>query len=494
MKKIISLLLAVVLVLSLAACTPGTNDGTTGNNAASGNTTAATDGDTNAQMLVGYGKVDVTPQESVPLRGYGLTERRMSTGLKSYIYVIGIAVTDTEGNTAILISTDNCNTPEEVYKAASKGIEKELGIPAQNVIISAIHQHSCPDLNNDKVASAVRYKENVFIPALIEVAKQAMENRAPATMQVTTVETENMNFVRRYKATDGTYNGTEDYSKTYVDQETEVDNDLQLIKFIREGQTTQNGKKAKNIILANFQGHPLMGTSSSDTNVHSDVPGVFRDTLEAKLDCQSIYFTGASGNAEFISRFASENRTNKDYKEHGKLLAEYAIKAEDTYKDVELSTVKATMVTYTGDCDHSRDSEAVKAQEAYDYWVNAAKPDKKYLLSKYGYVSWLEPSAIVRKAKAGATRSFDIFTISFGDVAFIAAPYEMFDHTGMEIKSGSPFEMTFVATSANGGNGYMPAEYAYAHGGYEVFSTNMAPGSAEELRDEYLKMLNQLHG
>ncbi len=485
MKRFISIMLAAVLLLSLCACQPNGADSTTGS---VNNTTGATEG--NKQMLVGYGKVDVTPTESVPLRGYGFTERRMSTGLKSYIYVIAIAVTDTDGNTAILISTDNCSTPNDVYKAASKGIEEQLGIPAQNVIISAIHQHSGPDLANNNVPSAVRYKENVFIPALIEVAKKALENRAPATMQVATVETNNLNFVRRYKTTEGTYNGTEEYGNTYVDQETEVDNDLQLIKFVREGQTTQNGKKAKNIIMANFQGHPLMGTSGQDTDIHADVPGVFRDHLEAELDCQSIYFSGASGNAEFVSRFASENITGKDYKKHGEALAKEAVKAEGTYKDVELSTVKATKITFTGTCDHTRDGELAKARDVYNHWSKYA--DKNYVKSK-GYASWLEANAIITKSNLGENVKFDIFAISFGDVAFIGAPYEMFDTTGMEIKSDSPFEMTFVTTSANGGNGYIPSKLGYEHGCYETFSSKFIPGTGELLRDEYLKMLNQLH-
>ena len=487
MKKLLALCLCVMLLIGLVACAP-TGDST---DAGENTTAAANNAD---QVQVGYGKVMVTPDESVPLRGYGYTEKRMSTGKWSELYLIAIAVTDTEGNTCIVISTDNCSTPREVYTSASTKISKECGIPAENIIVTAIHQHSCPDLHQDKVASAQKYREGVFIPGLVEVAKQAMDNRAPATVQIQSIETENMNFVRRYLTKDGDYHGTDTYVTEegyYIEQETPVDNVMQVIKFVRKGQTTADGKEAKDIILVNFQGHPLMGTNGADTNVHADVPGVLREHLEKELDCNAIYITGASGNVEFKTRLKELNKS-KDYKDHAKMLANLIIKADDKYTDVELGAVKAAKTTYVGTCDHSRDGELIKAKEAMEHWEKYG--DKQALKEKFGYSQWLEPNAIINKSRLGETISFDIFTLSIGDIAFVGAPYEMFDTNGMEIKEGSPFDMTIVCTSANGGNGYIPTALGYSHGCYETNSTQFVSGTGDELRDEYLKLLNGLHG
>ena len=488
MKKLLSLILALTLVLGLCACTPNDVDSTGGSNA--GDTTG---GSSSGTLLVGYGRADVTPTESVPLMGYGNTERRMSTGFKSYLYEIALAVTDSEGETAIVIAADACWFDDALSKQIRKEIESQLGVPADNIIISACHQHSAPDMFNGAAPSGVDYKDNIFIPGAIEAARAALENRAPATVQGTSVETVNMNFVRNYLMSDGSYAGPSfgDFSLGIVDHESEVDNELQLIKFVREGQTTQNGKEAKDIILANFQGHPHTGARGGlETAAHSDMIGVYRDVVEDGLDCHAIYFSGAGGNVNMESRIAAEN-INPDYQAQGKALAKYVINAEGTYKDLNFDDVKATKMTFKATIDHSQDHRVPEAKEAYNEWLNTGKTD---LIEKYGFNSHYHAKYVVQKSQKGESDTFEIFALSFGDVAFIGAPYEMYDTNGMEIKERSPFEMTIVSTIANGGEGYIPSQLGYDHGGYSVDTSYLIPGTGEQLRDAYLSMLNELHG
>jgi hypothetical protein len=81
----------------------------------------------------------------------------------------------------------------------------------------------------------------------------------------------------------------------------------------------------------------------------------------------------------------------------------------------------------------------------------------------------------------------DFFTTSIdgvfaiGDVGFANAPHELFSDTGIAIRQGSPFDMTFVLGYSNQSNGYVPIERAYDYGAYEVACTDYARGSAEEL-------------
>ena len=89
--------------------------------------------------------------------------------------------------------------------------------------------------------------------------------------------------------------------------------------------------------------------------------------------------------------------------------------------------------------------------------------------------------------------SFVIGAVSFGDVGFAWAPYEMFDTNGSFIKENSPFPVTFVAECANGGNGYFPSSLAWDNAGYEVDTCKYVKGTAEELADNYVAMLDQLY-
>ena len=53
-------------------------------------------------LRAGYGKVCITPEESMPLAGYGNVMFRMSQNVLSDIYSICIALSDADDNTVLL--------------------------------------------------------------------------------------------------------------------------------------------------------------------------------------------------------------------------------------------------------------------------------------------------------------------------------------------------------------------------------------------------------
>jgi len=83
--------------------------------------------------------------------------------------------------------------------------------------------------------------------------------------------------------------------------------------------------------------------------------------------------------------------------------------------------------------------------------------------------------------------------LKVGDVVFAVIPGEAFDANGMQVKQGSPFAMTVVATCANSGQGYIPSKLGWEHGGYSCDTTRFCPGSGEVLAEHYIDMLKQLH-
>ncbi len=487
MKKILALVvLAAVMLLGLAACSSGD----------AADTTAAAGSDSSDKILVGYGKADITPTDSVPLQGFGATENRMSRGYISKMYAIALAVTDADGNTAVLIAADACWFNAKTTTAIANKVNEECGVNPNMVITSAIHQHSAPDMYNSKAPSGITYRDEVFIPGAVEAAKAAMENRAPATMQSTIVETEGMNFTRHYKMEDGTYAGDNfgNFNQNFVGHANEGDNDLQLVKFVRQGQKTMDGKDAQDIILTNYQGHPHMGSmGDAYYNAHSDLVGVYRDTLEEKLGCQVIYFSGAGGDMSMVSRIEEENLTGNDYKRHGKKLANLAIDAEGTYTDIELTAVKGSKASIYAEYNRVTDTELVR--KATEAWKEFEQTGSQELSKKYGFQSVYEANAIMSAGnRQPGGKEFDLFTVSFGDLAFVAAPCEMFNQTGVAIKTASPFKMTMIATIANGGEGYFPTAEAWDYGCYEQYSSSYVRGTAENMAETYIDMLEDLHG
>ncbi len=495
MKKLFSLILAFAMLLGLCACAGSAGADNTGNGGDASTTTAAPQ---EATFMVGFGKADITPpNQGIKMGGYGNQATRRSTGLLSYIYAITVAVTDEKGNTALMMSVDNCSLGLSVCTDIRNWAESEYGIPVANVLISSIHQHSTPDTSDGN------YKPFLMKQLKASITK-ALEDRAPAEMYGTTTTTEAMNFVRRAWYKDGGFvtSHSGDRSSGFDHYESEADPEMRLIKFTREGK--------EDIIMVNFQCHPHMGTSSSSTDIHSDWPGVMRDMVTEKLGAHCIYFSGAGGNMNSTSYEPTHMITTpKDnFKQHGQRAARYVINAEDTYTKLDTGLVLCKEVTNTYEADHSLDYlydvaaivHGVRKEKGMDA-AHAKAKEYPELNSAY------QASAVVEKHSLGATKDCTISVITFGDVAFSAHPYEMFDTNGKELREGTvgnanyaaedqlenPFAMTFITTQCNGGNGYMPSLLGFTNGGYERDTTKYARGTGELLVGDYLHLLNELY-
>lgn len=487
MKKIISLVLVLVMVLGLCACGASTG--------AEKNTAAPTEAA--ASFMAGFGKADITPTKyGIPMGGYGNEAVRLSTGLLSYIYAICVAVTDEEGNTALMMSADMCSLGLSVCTEVRNWASLEYGIPTENIIISSIHQHSTP------ISTAGDYAAEL-LNGMKDAIKQAMEDRAPAEMYINKVETVAMSFVRRYWLNDGgflsSHSCTGDKASGIAGYETESDKEMRLVKFVRGDETP--------IIMVNFQGHPHMGTNSSDTNIHSDWPGVMRDVVTEELGAHCIYFSGAGGNMNSSSSI-KEDMISKDFREHGQRAAEYVIGAEDSYTKAETGKIVCVEETQTYKADHSLDyllsvAQIVQSVRSTEGMAAAHTKVKEFPELNSAY----QASAICNKAALGETKDLTYTVITFGDMAMSGHPYEMFDNNGKELRDGTvgneyydevdqlenPYAMTFVATIANAAEGYIPSYYGFSNGGYERDTTRYAQGTGELIVGDVLHLLNELH-
>ena len=100
MKRFLAFLFAFAILLSLCAC---------GSSAANGD--AAVDTTAPAgEFKAGYAMVDITPGKmGIQMGGYGNQADRLSSGLRSYVYSIAVAMQDAEGNVAVVVSVDQCS-------------------------------------------------------------------------------------------------------------------------------------------------------------------------------------------------------------------------------------------------------------------------------------------------------------------------------------------------------------------------------------------------
>jgi len=423
MKKAVCLMLTFLLTVSLfSACARQPEE--------------TTQPEVKHVLQVGYGRMDISPTESVPLSGFSNGLDRMSTEVSDPLYATCIAFTDETGKTVLLYHLDLGNSYSLQILKARNEVSDATGIPFDQILVSATHNHTAPHLGTDH-PSMTRYLEMLY-EQMVKAAEAALADRKDAKMYINSVYPESLNFIRHYIMDDGTYTGWQSTADkgTVIGHVAPADSQLQLLKFVRDG--------GKDIILANWQSHPHRGSSSTGTKVTADIVGSMRDKLEAELGCQFAYFTGASGNINPRSLIPAENVT-KNYIEQGQALAQYAIDGKDGYTEAAFDGLTLLKKSHA-----------------------ATLKDSKY------------------------TSDITVYAFSLGEVAFVTAPYEMFCESGLAIKKDSPFKSTFVVTCSNASLGYLPVRYAFDYDAYEPSITNFAPGTAEEMVEVFGAMLKEL--
>ncbi len=484
MKRSLCMLLPSAMLMGLGACASPGELPQTGTTAAAPSS-AVTITPASYAMQVGFARADITPRESVALAGYGNSATRRSKNVLDYLEASCVAVGDGE-QTMVLVTLD-LTAPYYFLQDVRTGLAVLLKIPETNVMFCASHTHSSPDLA-DKSSYQTQYNQ-ALRSALLKLGKEAVADMKGVTgMYYASTETEGLNFVRRYVLENGTCAGANygDFRSSPIKcHESEADNLLQLVKFTRAG--------GKDVVLTNFQVHNHRTGSSKSYDISADLVGVYRDEMEKQLDCHCLYFNGAAGNLNPTSRIDSENRYD-DYRAQGKALARYGLQAAKSFAPLEPGKLQSVKKVYVGNVDHSADhliEYAREIQKRVKSGMSNAEAAAPYL--QYGIQSAFHASSIITKYDMAQTKEAPLYAMRMGNMAFVFAPYELFDQLGMQIREGSPFAHTFVCCYANVSLNYMPSQLGWDNGGYEPYSCRFEPGTGEKLVQEYLTLLNTLH-
>lgn len=469
MKKAITLFLALMMILSLCACT------------GSGNNTEGSQDGMGDGLNVGYARENITPDFSVGLGGYSDAETRRSQGFIDYIYATCIAMT--EGEETILVYTiDNCAMTHAFAEKIRDRVTAATNIASDKIFCVATHSHSCPSLTTGD-AEGTKYQE-LLLTATVTAAENALDDRAPATLLAGTTDLELMNFVRHYEMSDGTFAGSNFGSftnSTIVGHATDTDPQMVLVKFDR-------ADDKQDILMVNWQAHPDHGTENGRNNISADFPGALREKVMQETGMLVAYFTGASGNQNPDSRDSTEAH-NLTMKEYGEKLADYAIAALDGLQPVEGNGISTTRVMYDAEIDHSWDHLLNAANEVYELWKSAGKTAGDALGKTYDFTSSYQARAIISRAGMGATQQLELNAFRVHGVGFTTGTYEMFSDAGLYVKGNSPYDITFIMT---GNSGYIPSAEAYGYRSYEADTGYFAKGTAEKLAEKYVELLKSV--
>ena len=440
-------------------------------NIVSGGTTDA------PNLQVGYAKVNMTPDFSVGLSGYSNESTRRSTGVMSDVFVTCIAAVE-GGERVLLYTIDMCGLYEDDWNVLRSVISPATGVPKERILIAATHTHSGPAMTRD--ANGQKFTA-MFKEKVVEAAKTALADRAPASIETATGEIDGMCFIRRYLMKDGTHNGSESASSNIVGHAYETDKEMVLVKFNRGG-----GEK-KDVVMVNWQGHPDHSSQFGGTLISSDYIGCLRDELERLSGANVAYFTAADGDVGTLS-LINEEKHGLAWDEYGTKLGQYAYEILQTCQPLEGEGIAFTTGKFPAEINHTMDHMLEQAKEIVAL-RNTDSAAANALAKEYGLSGTLEALMIVSRAGKGATENRETSVLRIGGLGLISANYEMSSINGMDIKENSPFETTFIMT---GNHGYIPYTGAYDYGDYEANSSLFTRGTAEALAEEFIRLLNTL--
>lgn len=481
MKRCISVLLLIVLVVGLVGCTKESEQ-----QAQAGEPT---------EFSVGYCRVNITPEERVALGGYSNPAFRTLENILDDMYATAVAFSDGLGNTVIMINTDLLRSYQNYNPETAARIEEATGVPAEQVIITCNHSHSVPDLSYD-APETERYRNMVY-DRIVQAAIDAMADRKPAALYTGSIEAEGLNFVRHYWA-ENIYTGervmiTDNFGDAtntkYVGHAAEADPTLHMIRIVREG--------CKDILFVNWRAHPHWTGGSTVYDLSSDFVGPFRDALEEMSGADVVYFQGAAGNINEKSRINEENKST-DYHAHGYYLAEYAYECyQNNLTEADSGEIKFIHVDYMGTIREKPDyALVVKAKEVSAIFSQTGSSaqalngvDRSLIHSVY-HASALT-GHYTRTAEAG---KINMNAVSIGDaIGFVTYPGEAYDTIAANVEAQSPFDFTVFLGYAQEHIGYLPNELAWEYGSYEVDITRFAKGVDKDVEAQYLTMLEELY-
>jgi len=432
----------------------------------------------------GFSRVDITPPLGLPLSGY--FRRRPASGVLDPLEINAIAIGDGE-NTAVILAADFAIMTKDRCDIIRKKVAERCGIPTDNVMVTALHQHtslriSFADIIIDMMSEFDGFSDDNFIEMLYrkfcDAAQMAMDDMKPSTVSVGIRETaEPISFIRRYIMKDGslqTNPGTFDPSE--IDRMNGTpDNNVRLVKFVREG--------ANDIALVNFSTHPdVVGGDKYS----ADWPGFARRFVEKKLDGVSclliLGFQGDSNHLDFIGGRRSGY-------EHARFMGEQISDAvvsmwngTETMADGNVSCDMETVQLKTRDIDEAKILEA----QAYCREYDAGKIDIKRHLAEVA-----EAKQIACHAFSPKYRAVPISHIKIGNISIIGFGGEPFTEYGEKIRAFAPNRFVIGACLANGAAHYFPTKAAFEEGGFEARSAHFLPECEEKLLSAAKSLLDK---
>ncbi len=443
-------------------------------------------------LKAGFSRGNINPPMGIPIRGY--FKPRFAEAILDDLEVNALAL-QLGDVTTLLITVDHCGLEQTITDAFRKAASEASGVPADNILISATHTHTAPEIELESENELIREYTTFVQRRIADVAKFAVSDLKDAKMGFGSGKAPNVAFIRRYRMKDGSVATNPGVNNpNIVHPIGDIDDSVNVLRFDREGADT--------IVFVNFGNHPdVVGGSK----ISADWPGLLRKDVEKILDgTKCIFFNGAQGDVNHVNvhpKAGDFNNMFNDFDDvsRGYAHAEYVarvvlggvLQAFDKvhYIEVDKLISKQEVIDVPSNKPDPKDMpEAHRIHELHEAGRDNEIPYEGMMLTTVV----AEARRMVNLENAPDAFGMRLSAVVIGPVAIIGIPGEPFAGIGRGLKETAGYDMILPCCLTNGSQGYFPMQDSYNEGGYEARSSKFKAGVAEFIISEGQKLLTSL--
>lgn len=405
-------------------------------------------------LRVGAAKVDITPAK-LPPRSQGILDPLNARAI----------VLDNGKAKAALVSVDAGALSTQTWERLSARAQRDLGISRENFMLTATHTHSAPFVRKDN------YEDRIF-----EAVRQAAARLQPARMAFGTGTSwinVNRNIIdpkTRHWWEGPNYQGPSDKTVAVVRFETPAG--------------------APIAVYYNYAVHPVI-TGNLDM-VSADIPGAASNYLEDSMggDAVAVWSSGASGDQNPIF-------FNQTYELRAIRIKDYAARGQDISnamppggEGLDRSNPRVRMLLEQQKKVNSALGLMLAEEVLHVMRDGLQRPDSSVAIDGAMKTVTCPGRKRLNEGRAGSAGSYEdaapvpltLSMLRVGDVTIGGVNAEVFNSIAQRFKRESPQKDTMMVTLTDGmaPSGYIPDDAAYGQYTFEVLSSSLKPGCAED--------------
>jgi neutral ceramidase len=407
-----------------------------------------------SSLRAGAAKVDVTPAERDLPKNYD--------GILDHLYSRAI-VLESASTSAALITVDAGAVPDQVWQNVTQQIQKDLGIPITNVLLTATHTHSVPGQTSA-----------AYVQKIVESVRLAKARLAPARVGYGSgVSYLNVNRNIIDPKTKQWWEGP--------NYDGPSDKTVGVVKF-----ETLTGEP-----IAVYYNYAMHGVTVGQLDkVSADAPGEVSKYIEDSLDDKAValWSSGAAGDQNPIyyqQTYDLREIRIKDYAARGIDISNAmppggeGLNRSDP-RVAKLMNQQKQMIVSMGQFLGEEVLHVMRGMQRMDSDVQIYGGQKT--ISCPGRERTNSGRAGFEGTyKEGPPVEIRLGLLRVGDIAIGAVNAEVFNLIAQRLKHESPYTATMMATLTNGmaRSGYIPNDAGYGMYTFEVLSSRLQPGCAE---------------